>query len=106
MRHLEYIEIELTNGNRVLLQKDWEKVYSLKEKNCCCIEFTSKFPFLRIFRKRCVSFKFRTTYETMNSFCDSRYHVNCTLIELAKMFDVDVKPFELNVVENDMNVFH
>lgn len=106
MRHLEYIEIELTNGNRVLLQKDWEKVYSLEEKNCRCIEFTIKFPFLRISKKRYVSFKFRTTYETMNSLCDSRYCVNCTLIELAKMFDVDVKPFELNVVENDMNVFH
>lgn len=87
-------------------KKTGKKVYSLEEKNCRCIEFTTKFPFLRISRKRYVSFKFRTIYETMNSLCDSRYHVNCTLIELAKMFDIDVKPFELNVVENDMNVLH
>ena len=105
MRQPELIEIELTNSNRVVLQKDWEKVYDLTEQNSHCIEFTSKFPFLRISRKRYVSFKFRTTYETMNSLCDSRYNVNHTLIELAKMFGVDVKPFELNVVEHDLNAF-
>lgn len=102
----EYIELELMNGNRVILQKDWGKVYSLKEKNCHCIKFTATFPFLRISRKRYVSFKFRTTYETLNSCDDPRYNVNCTLIELAKLFGEYVKQFELNVVENDVNVFH
>ena len=102
MKLSENIEIELTNGDRVLVENNWKKVYDVKESEKSCITFSHKFPFFKVVKHRYVSFKIQTEYETLKSFLDPRYHVHCSLVQLAKMFDVDVKPFELNVVENDL----
>lgn len=98
----DVIEIELLNGTRILLQKSWSKIYNLKEKTVWHLGLSSSFPFLRLKKQRCVSFKFRTKFETIDDFFDPTYTVNCTLTQFASMFNVNILPFEKALVESDL----
>ena len=98
----DVIEIELLNGTRILLPKDWSKIYKLEEKTAWHLGLSSAFPFLKLKKQCYVSFKFRTHYETLDDFFDPTYTVNCTLTQFASMFNINVLPFEKTLVENDL----
>ena len=96
------VEIELLSRKRILLPKSWEKVYNICEKTRWLIRRASTFPFFKFEKQRYVKFKFRTQYETIDSFCDPTYRVNCTLSQFASIFGVEIPPFERVIVENDL----
>lgn len=96
------IEIELINGNRVLLEQKWNKVYNLCEKTRWLLKRTPVFPFFKFEKQRYVKFKFMTAYETITSCTDPTYRVKCTLLQFASMFGIKISPFEKTLVENDL----
>ncbi len=99
----DYVEIELLNGKRLMIEKRIDKVYDLYEKPCLVFKWSSSFPFFRIERRRVVRFRYRKFYETIDSWLDPRYIVNCTLVQFVALFGVNLKPFELAIVQNDIN---
>ena len=101
-KNMDYIELELTNGNRIVLENNIDKVYNIHEKYSRHISFTSSFPFFKITKTKYTSFRFRTYYETINSMGDKRYKVNCTLVALVKMFGGAVKEFEQSCIEGEL----
>lgn len=103
MRDNEYVEVELLNGKRLILDKNMDKVYDLCEKPCLVFKWSSSFPFFHIERRRVVRFRYRKHYETINDWLDPKYTVNCTLVQFTALFGVNVKPFELAIVQNDIN---
>lgn len=102
-RNLDFVEIELLNKKRLLLENDWTKVRNLVEKTGYFIKSSSRFPFFSIEKRRYCSFMFRTTYDTIDSFFDPKYKVNCTLPQLAALFDVAFKEFDKTIVEHDIS---
>ena len=97
------VEIELTNGKKILLDNRWEKAYGICEKSYYKISFLRKFPFVHLNKHSCTKFRFRTQYETMNDFFDDRYKANCTVRQLATLFGASVVPFEETCIEGDLN---
>lgn len=95
------IEIELTNGKRILVVNDWDRVYDLYEKSYSSISFTKRFPFVKIDKCLYTSFKMQE-YKGMVSYDDERYKVNCSLVQLASMFGVKLKSFDRAKVEGDL----
>lgn len=100
-----YIEIELTNGKRILVENDWEKIYDVKEKFRFKFKLMKKFPFFKIIRQRIVSFKVHKTYNYMESVFDPSYAIKNSLLDLATMFGVSVKSFEQNMIECELKNF-
>lgn len=103
LTYLNYLELELTNSKRILIENDWDKVYDIHEIHCHSLKFTKTFPFISFVEKMYTSFKFRTQYATLNSYFDPKYKVNCSLLQLTKMFGAKVKSFEKMCIENDLN---
>lgn len=99
----DYVEVELLNGKRLILEKNIDKVYDLCEKPCLVFKWSSSFPFFHIERRRVVRFRYRKFYDSINSRLDPRYIVNCTLVQFAALFGARLKPFELAIVQNDIN---
>lgn len=97
------LELLLVNGKRVLIDKNWEKVYNIHEKQYYKINFSKHFPFISIVKKPCTVFKFRTQYQYMDSILDPTYKVDCTLVQLGSLFEVNVIPFEQSRIEKDLN---
>ena len=100
-RYINKVEIELLNGNRILLPNDWFKVYSLKEKIRVKLKLVSKFPFISFEKERYVKFKLRTHYESLDSIFDPCFKVKCNLSQLAFLFGVNFTPFEKSLIEHD-----
>lgn len=90
----EMIEVEVLSGKRFLLDNDWSKVYKLVEKTKSIIRLHSKFPFIFFEKKTFCEFKFKTFYSELTSVFDKRYKVNCNILQLASLFDVNVKQFD------------
>lgn len=103
LRSRDYVEVELLNGKRLMLEKNMDKVYDLYEKPCLVFKWSSSFPFFHIERRRVVRFRYRKFYDTIDSWLDPRYTVNCTLVQFTALFGVSLKPFELAIVQNDIN---
>lgn len=101
-RYINKVEIELLNGNRILLPNDWFKVYGLKEKIRVKLKLVSKFPFISFEKERYVKFKFRTHYESLDSIFDPCFKVKCNLSQLAFLFGVNFTQFEQSLVEHDL----
>ena len=99
------VEIELTNGHRTVIPKEWDKFYNIKEKTRTSLKLIKQFPFIEVLRHPVVSFKFRTEYEYLNSILDSKYTVNCSLVQLAKLFDANITPFEKTLVGQDLMAY-
>ena len=97
----DYVEIEVLNGKRFLLENNWEKVYNLAEKSWYSFKLSSKFPFISFEKHRYCTFKFRT-FRNNDSFLDKKFNVNCNLSQLAALFDVDFKEFDLTMVNHDV----
>lgn len=97
------IEIELINGNRILLSSEWGKVYKLIEKTRLVIKFAKKFPFVYISTKQYTQFKYRSIYETINSAFDPTYRVNCTIVQLAALFGEHVTTFEEGMIDSTLS---
>ena len=96
------VEILLYSGVRTLLPKNWNKVYNIKEFKPYRLYFIGQFPFIRWFNTPVTRFTFRTVYEYMGSFLDPTYYAKCSCIQLAKMFEIDVQPFDSTIVNDDM----
>lgn len=96
------IEIELCNGEKILIERCWSKIYSLFEITKRSFKFVKRFPFIEVTKRRCCSFKIRTKYESFDSILDPKYEVNCTLVQFAQLFGVEIRSFEEAIVKNDI----
>ena len=95
------IEIELTNGNHIVIKNNWDKIYNICEKTYATWHLTSRFPFIAIRHHRYTSFKIQEGVYVKTCY-DKRYKVNCTLCQFASMFGVKLKSFEQACVEADL----
>ena len=98
MMKKDFVEIEVLSGKRFLLENDWEKVYDLAEKSWYSFKLSSKFPFISFEKHRYCTFKFSNN----NSLFDKKFKVNCNLSQLAALFDIDFKKFDLTMVNHDV----
>lgn len=96
------IELELCNGKKIPIVPDWNKVYDLYEGTRRSFKLSKKFPFIEIVKTSYTSFKYRVNYETIDSIMDPRYKVNCSLVQLAYLFGVDIESFEQMMVNFDL----
>lgn len=105
MRKSGLIEIELLDGNHVLIDADVERIHDASEKIKTKIYFSSKFPFLKTKKVRYTKFQCRPAYESFNSDDDPVYKVNCKLVQFMKLIGIDVKPFpyEQFKIEDDLH---
>ena len=98
MMKKDFVEIEVLSGKRFLLENNWEKVYNLAEKSWYSFKLSSKFPFISFEKHRYCTFKFSNN----NSLFDKKFKVNCDLSQLAALFDIDFKKFDLTMVNHDV----
>ena len=98
MMKKDYVEIEVLSGKRFLLENNWSKVYDLAEKSGYSLKWSSKFPFVSFEKHRYCTFKFSNN----NSLFDKKFKVNCNLSQLAALFDIDFKKFDLTMVNHDV----
>ena len=101
---MKMIELELCNGNRILLPDDWSRIYNLRECTRKSYTFSRRFPFIKIIKKPYVSFRFMTTYLTLKDSDDLRLNVNCSLLQFASLFGVNVIQFEKALVDHDLSI--
>jgi hypothetical protein len=94
---VSHIEVELLDGSKKLLARDWNRVYNLVEKSSSNLEFISKFPFFKHEFQRYVQFKFMLYGKP--TIYDDMYAVKCTILQLAKLFGVEdtIVPFESSI---------
>lgn len=97
------VEIELTNGTYIVLPRNWDKVYNVREEISRSLKFCKHFPFMRFERRTYVSFRFMTEYETLTSYADPHYKANCNLKQFMHIFGInDVISFEQSLIESDL----
>ena len=101
--YMNMIEIETISGNRFLIDNDWSKVYNLVEKTRYVMKLQTKFPFIVFKKHTFCDFKFKTVYNTLRSCFDKRIKANCNILQLASLFDVNVKCFDESCTNHDMH---
>lgn len=102
--HGSYVELELLDGKRTVMNKEcWKKMYDICEKTCIRLKFKSSFPFVEFYKRRYCTFKLRTQYEYLNSWLDDRFNVNCSAMQLAALFGVKARQFETACIESDLD---
>ena len=101
-RYIDCVELELLNGDHILLPNVWSKIYNLKENTRVKLKLISKFPFISFEKERYVKFRFRTHYETLDSMFDPSFNVRCSLSQLAFLFGVDFRKFEETLLDYDL----
>lgn len=84
---VSHVEVELLDGSKKLLTRDWNRIYNLNEKISSKLKLTSKFPFFKHEFQRYVRFNFMR-YGKPTSY-DDTYTVKCTILQLAKLFGVE-----------------
>ena len=100
---MNMIEIETISGNRLLIDNDWSKVYNLVEKTRYVMKLQTTFRFI-VFKKHIFcDFKFKTIYNTLTSWCNKRIKAKCNILQLASLFDVNVKCFDESCINHDMH---
>lgn len=94
---ISHVEVELLDGSKKLLARDWNRVYNLVEKSVSELKFTSKFPFFKHKFQRYAQFKFMS-YGKPSTY-DNVYAVKCTILQLAKLFGVEdtIVPFASSI---------
>lgn len=98
------VEVELVNGHRTVIPKEWDKLYNIEEKTRTSFKLTKQFPFVKCVKQTYVSFRFRTEFVYANSWFDPKYKVRCSLAQLAKLFDANVTSFDKTIVESDLQI--
>lgn len=83
-----YVEIELIDGTKKLLLRDWNRIYRLLEKEASKLKFSSKFPFIVKETYRYTSFYYMS-YTSGPNVYDKKFKVKCTILQLAKLFNAD-----------------
>lgn len=99
---MQFIEVKLISGKRVMLERNPGKVFKVCEKTYRKWHFHKHFPFISFERKPCVRFKFRTQYSTINVPEDPTFYADCTMKHLSKLFGIDVVSFEETCIEADL----
>jgi len=99
-----YIELELLDGEHVLIDNAIERIHNASEKIKTKFCFSSKFPFLKITKVRYTEFQCRPASESYNRLDDPVYSVNCRLVQFMNLIGVEVKPFpyEQFKIEDDL----
>lgn len=104
-RFANSIEVELLNGEHILIENDWSKLYNIKEKTRHFIKMVSRFPFLTLEKEKYVKFKFRKQYTYLDSPFDPSFKVRCSLSQLAALFGVDFRKFEETLLYHDLGKY-
>ena len=99
---MQFIEVKLVSGKRVMLERNPNKVFKVCEKTYRKWHFHKHFPFISFERKPCVRFKFRTYYETINSFDDPTFYADCTMKHFSALFGFNVVGFEETCIKEDL----
>ena len=88
----EQLEFEFLDGSRVLVCGEaWDRMYDVVEKTRTRTRLSRKFPFIAREKEKYV--EFRLSRDGMKRDTDNVFRVRCSLMEFARMFDVDAKPF-------------
>ncbi len=104
MRNSGYIELELLDGEHVLIDNAVERIHNASEKIKTKFCFSCRFPFLKIKKVRYTEFQCRPACESYNNPRDPVYRANCRLVQFMSLIGVEVKPFpyEQFKIEDDL----
>ena len=83
------LEMELLNGDRIVGVINPSKMYGMVQKTRTKLRLCRNFPFFCTERIPYTVFRYRDTYEVVNSPDDSRYKVRCTIAELLTALGID-----------------
>ena len=87
------VELELTNGDRVLRRIAWNTIENVVEKKRLSIQLCHRFPFVKIVRQTHIRFWCPDNPISPRVFEGTTYDVNCNLKGFAELFDVEYKSF-------------
>ena len=88
------VELELTNGTRILRNFDPAKCYDFEEKTINKYSFCKSFPFIKRTKRKITKFRYQSVYLSMKSVRDVKYSVNCELTTLFHAIKRSVKSWE------------
>lgn len=88
------VELELTNGTRILRNFDPDKCYDFEEQSINKYSFCKSFPFIKRTTRKITKFRYQSVYATHRSRSDSKYSVNCELTTLLHAIKRSVKSWE------------
>lgn len=88
------VELELTNGKRILRNFDPNRCYDFEEQTINKYYFCKSFPFIKKKQKKITKFRYQSVYETSKSSGDDKYSVNCELTTLVHAINRSVKSWE------------
>lgn len=97
------IELQLTNGKKIIITNfDKTKVYDIREKSIFKFSFSLKFPFVNIIKDAITKFRYRTTFNYVNSYFDSDYSVDCNLRQFCEIAGIEVNHWEKSIIDSDL----
>ena len=94
MGELVAVELELTNGTRILRNFDPDKCYDFKETSINKYSFCKSFPFIERTTRKITKFRYQSVYVNQKSSSDDEYSVNCELTTLLHAIKRSVKSWE------------
>jgi len=80
------VELELTNGDRIIRTFNTQKLYSFRQITKNKYRLCRNFPFIKREKVVYTRFRYQDTFESMRDSNDSCFYVNCSIDALMNTF--------------------